>query len=103
MIRERISLIIKLYALIDLAVITLAFPIAYMLRSQLSSFLPLPALQNFADYSSLFLFLPPIWLTLLYLNNTYTSQRGKTFWPILWTVVKTNIEGVSLLSMLFLC
>ncbi len=94
------SMIMKLYALIDLGVVTLAFAAAYVFRSWFSPILDIPPLMPFADYMPLLLFILPIWMSLLYLNRTYTSQRGKSYLPVIWNVVKTNLEGISLLSLM---
>ena len=101
MIRERINLILKLYSLIDLSVIALAFPLAYILRNQFSSISGIPSLMPLAEYLPLMGFILPIWMGLLFLNKTYSSHRGRSNLPLLWTVVKTNLEGVSILSLLF--
>lgn len=101
MIRERISLIIKLYILIDLCVIACSFIIAYLIRSQLSEILPIVPLMPLSEYYPLLLFILPIWMGLLYLNKTYISQRGKSYAPLLWIGVKANLEGVCILSLLF--
>lgn len=101
MIRERISLIIKLYILIDLGIIACSFMLAYGLRSWLSSVFPMLPLLGIPEYQPLLLFILPIWMGLLYLNQAYISHRGKTFLPLVRTVIKTNLEGVCALSLLF--
>ena len=101
MIRERMNLIIKLYALIDLGIVTFAFVAAYLVRDLLSETLSLPFLMPLSEYLPLLLSILPIWIGLLYLNKTYSSQRGKTYLPLVWTVVKTNVEGVCVLSLIF--
>jgi exopolysaccharide biosynthesis polyprenyl glycosylphosphotransferase len=101
MIRERISLIIKLYILIDLCVVAVSFITAYVIRSWLSGILPIVPLMPLPEYYPLLLFILPIWMGLLYLNKTYISQRGKSYIPLIWTGVKANIEGVCVLSLLF--
>ena len=101
MIRERINLIIKLYTLVDLGVVALSFSTAYFIRNLSSDILPIPALMEFSEYVPLLIFILPIWLGLLYFNNTYTSQRGKTNFPLIWTMVKTNLEGICVLSLIF--
>jgi hypothetical protein len=87
MIRERISLIIKLYIVIDLCVILCSFFAAYGLRSWLSFVLPIPPLMGISGYHNLLLFILPIWMGLLSANNTYISQRGKPFLPLIWTIL----------------
>jgi len=101
MIRERINFIIKLYSLLDLAIILGVFPVTYFLRDELSRFFHIPALPPIADYFSMLAFIAPIWMLLLYLNNTYLSYRGKSYWAVVWAVVKSNLEGLSLLSLTF--
>ncbi|MBD3309444.1 exopolysaccharide biosynthesis polyprenyl glycosylphosphotransferase [candidate division KSB3 bacterium] len=101
MIRERISLIIKLYALIDLGVITVSFLLAYVLRCWLAALLPIPPLMEASEYFPLLVSILPIWMGLLYINKTYTSQRGKTITPLIWKIIKANLEGVCVLSLLF--
>lgn len=101
MIRERMSLIIKLYALIDLGVVTLSFGAAYVVRGWLSTIFPILPLMHISEYRPLLLFILPIWMGLLYLNKTYTSQRGKTYRPLVWTVARANLEGVCVLSLIF--
>ena len=101
MIRERINLILKLYSLFDLSVIALAFPVAYGLRNQFSTFAGIPALMPLREYLPLLSFILPIWMGLLFLNKAYSSHRGRSYLPLLWTIVKTNLEGVSILSLLF--
>ena len=101
MIRERINLILKLYSLIDVSVIALAFPMAYVLRSQFSSLAGIPPLMPLSEYLPLLGFILPIWMALLFLNKAYSSHRGRSYLPLLWTVAKTNLEGVSVLSLLF--
>ncbi len=100
MIRERISLIIKLYILLDLCIVSLSFVIAYVIRSWLSGILPIVPLMPLSEYYPLLLFILPIWMGLLHLNKAYISQRGKTYTPLIWIVVKTNLEGVCVLSFL---
>ncbi|MCP4398370.1 MAG: sugar transferase [bacterium] len=101
MIRERINLILKLYSLIDVSVIALAFPLAYVLRSQFTPLTGIPSLMPLPEYLPLLGFILPIWMGLLFLNKAYSSHRGRSNLPLLWTVVKTNLEGVSVLSLLF--
>jgi len=101
MIRERMNLIIRLYTLIDLGIIALAFPLAYFLRAQLPHFSGIPPLMPFHEYLPLLAFILPTWMVLLYANKAYTSYRGKTFFPLLGTVVKTNLEGTGVLTFLF--
>lgn len=100
MIRERINLIVKLYSLIDLSIILGAFPAAYVMRRQLSFLFSLPELKEIGAYLPLLFFIVPIWMTLLYLNNTYLSYRGKSCWAVVWAVVKSNLEGISFLSLM---
>ncbi len=101
MIRERINFIVKLYSLIDFAIIACAFPAAYLARHEFSRFLHIPALNPMTEYLPLLAFIAPIWMLLLYLNNTYLSYRGKSYWFVVWAVVKSNLEGISLLSLTF--
>lgn len=101
MIRERINLILKLYSLLDLSVIALAFPAAYFLRNQFSSLSGIPSLMPLPEYLPLLGFILPIWMGLLFLNKAYSSHRGRSYLPLLWTIVKTNLGGVSVLSLLF--
>lgn len=101
MIRERMSLIIKLYALIDFCVVAVSFAVAYVIRSWLPTILPIVPLMKLSEYRPLLLFILPIWMGLLYLNKIYTSQRGKTYQPVIRTIAKTNLEGVCLLSLVF--
>ncbi len=101
MIRERINLIIKLYTLIDLGIIALAFLLAYYLRTQFSHFSDIPFLMPFPEYLPLLLVILPTWMVLLYANKAYTSYRGKSYFPLFWTVVKTNLEGTGVLTFLF--
>ncbi len=100
MIRERMSLIIKLYALIDFCAVAVSFVAAYVIRNWLSTVFPIVPLMKLSEYRPLLLFILPIWMGLLYLNKTYTSQRGKTYRPVVWTVAKTNLEGVCGLSLM---
>ncbi len=101
MIRERINLIVKLYSFIDFAIITSMFPAAYIVRHECSQLLHLPALKPIGEYFPLLAFIAPIWMLLLYLNNIYLSYRGKSYWALVWAVVKSNLEGISLLSLTF--
>ncbi|PID56049.1 hypothetical protein CSB45_13190 [candidate division KSB3 bacterium] len=101
MIRERINLILKLYSIFDLTVVLLAFPLAYVLRSRFSDLFGIPALMPLREYVPLLSFIAPIWMGLLFVNRAYSSQRGQNFLPLLWTLVKTNLEGVCFLSLLF--
>lgn len=101
MIRERINLILKVYVLLDLGVIAVAFVTAYVLRNWLASMLPLSALMPFPAYYPVFFAILPLWTGLLYFNKAYLSQRGKTYKPLLWAVLKSNLEGVCGLSFLF--
>ncbi len=101
MIRERVSFILKLYGLIDLSVISISFGAAYLVRSWLFDVAHVPPLMPFSEYFPLLSAILPIWLGLLYFNKMYTSHRGKSYWPFLWAVVKTNVEGICVLSALF--
>jgi len=101
MIRERISIIIKLYILIDLCVVASSFISAYVIRNWLSGVLPIVPLMPIPEYYPLLLFILPIWMGLLYLNKAYISQRGKSYAPLVWTVIKANLEGICVLSLLF--
>lgn len=101
MIRERISLILKLYLLVDLFVIVCSFIIAYVIRTLLAQVFPLVPLMPLSEYSPLLFSILPIWIGLLYVNKAYMSNRGKTYKPLVWMVAKTNIEGISVLSLLF--
>jgi exopolysaccharide biosynthesis polyprenyl glycosylphosphotransferase len=101
MIRERISLILKLYLLVDLFVIACSFILAYAIRTVLIGILPLVPLMPLAEYIPLLFSILPIWTGLLYVNKAYMSKRGKAYKPLIWMVVKTNIEGISILSLLF--
>lgn len=101
MIRERISLILKLYLLVDLGVIACSFVAAYIGRKWLEVFFPFVPLMPLSEYYPLLFSILPVWTGLLHFNKAYISQRGKTYKPLTWTVVKTNLEGVCILSLLF--
>lgn len=101
MIRERVSFILKLYGLLDVGVVAISFSLAYVIRSWLSNFMAVPTLMNFSEYAPLLGAILPIWIGVLYLNKAYTSHRGKSYLPLVWTVVKTNVEGICILSVLF--
>ena len=101
MIRERVSFILKLYGLIDVGVVTVSFSLAYVIRSWFSDFVAVPTLMNFSEYLPLLGAILPIWIGVLYLNKTYTSHRGKSYLPLIWTAVKANVEGICILSLLF--
>jgi exopolysaccharide biosynthesis polyprenyl glycosylphosphotransferase len=102
MIRERISLILKLYLLLDVGIIAVSFLAAYALRNELAVLFPtLIPLQAFHEYTFLLYAILPIWTTFLYLNKAYISHRGKSYQPVLWAVVKSNLEGVCGLSLVF--
>lgn len=101
MIRERVSFILKVYGLLDVVVVACAFALAYLIRRWLSGILDVPALMHFSEYLPLLAAILPIWIGLLYLNKTYTSHRGKSYAPLVWTAVKANVEGICVLSLLF--
>lgn len=101
MIRERISLIIKLYLLVDVCVTAVSFFLAYWLRKWLTPFFPLVPLMPLSEYMPLLFSILPVWAALLSANKAYISQRGKPRESIMWAVIKTNMEGVSLLSLIF--
>ncbi|GAK60020.1 glucosyl-1-phosphate transferase [Candidatus Vecturithrix granuli] len=101
MIRERVSFILKLYGLIDVSVVACSFGAAYLIRSWFAEVAYVPRLMHFSEYFPLLGAILPIWLSLLYFNKMYASHRGKSYWPFLWTVVKTNVEGICVLSVLF--
>jgi exopolysaccharide biosynthesis polyprenyl glycosylphosphotransferase len=101
MIRERVSLISKLYRLIDLGVIAGSFVTAYRLRSWGALVLPLPPLLPLSSYTPLLVAILLIWMAFLSVNNASLVYRGTTSLPLLWTMIKTNLEGVCLLSLVF--
>lgn len=99
MLKERESLIKKLMFLFDGFIVALAFYVSYFIRQKfhtIYNFDILPSTQVvsgptsfFSDYFTLLFLVIIVWSLMFYLNGMYQSMRTRSFFQILWIIIKS--------------
>jgi exopolysaccharide biosynthesis polyprenyl glycosylphosphotransferase len=101
MIREKETVIRRAILLMDGVLVSLAYILSYFLRQNLDR-IPLlsflvrfetaqRASGSFSDHVVLLFLIVPFWCLVLYLSGMYQPLRTRTFWKILWILIKSAI------------
>jgi exopolysaccharide biosynthesis polyprenyl glycosylphosphotransferase len=101
MIREKETIIRRVILLTDGVLISLAYILSYLLRQNLDRVSLLGFLArfeiaqhasgSFSDHLVLLFLVVPFWCLVLYLNGMYQPLRTRTFWKILWILIKSAV------------
>ena len=101
MLKERSSLLRKVQLSLDLATTTVAFFLAYFLRSRESIVLP-PLAPAISHYLFLLYIILPLWAVLLHRSKAYSAIRTLPLLEVLMPALKTVVKGgFILMSVLF--
>jgi exopolysaccharide biosynthesis polyprenyl glycosylphosphotransferase len=84
MLKEKETVLRRFLILVDIAVISLAYVIAYLLRDLVKE--EGVTLRRFAVALAIAI---PYWILTLYANGIYLSMRTRTYLEILWALVKS--------------
>lgn len=97
MLRQRAKLVSFTVYIVDVAIATSSFFLAYWLR-KLPFFSDYGAVAPVSEYYQLALLVPPAWSVLLYYFNLYTSFRTTPYRVLLWKVLKVSAAGVMVMG-----
>ncbi len=95
MLNEREAVIRRMMLIADGLVITVAFLVAYFLRTRLH----IPALlreapERFTDHFIILIIVAPIWCFWLFRNGVYSAWRQARPWRMAWAVLKATFLTV---------